>query len=538
VQKNRSRRRARRVVHYATGYGIRVCVDRGHLVVEGGIGRDRRSARFNRATGGLSRLVLVGSTGYVSVDAAWWMADTGCALIQLDHTGRVLATSAVMGSDYPALRRAQALAATRPIGLEISRRLLAVKLAGQCQIADTLDADATRRIADLAHSLEACEQLDELRLVEAQAASAYWGAWRGVRAEFITRDAGRVPGHWTRFSQRISALTGSPRLATDPINAILNYLYALLEAESRIALTAVGLDPGVGILHADQRARDSLALDLMETARPAVDRYVLDLVAVRPLRANEFAETSSGQCRIMPSLARQLAFTTSTWSDEVAPHAEFVAKLLAANTGLTAPPTLLTGDNSRAARPAGSRTRSHQAPKPTEPVQVCCDCGREIRAGQRRCPDCHSAANAQRMSAVGRQEILRRNTLGQHPTQAPGVRERIAAKQREHWQARRAMPPPSGFTGQPSEFQRLILPKLAGIKPANLARATGLSAGYCAQIRDGLRVPNVRRWAAFQLAGLQLADDAAVQAPGHDEPDHVRPAQRRGTKLAGRTHVR
>src|SRR4051812_17026887 len=87
-------RRGKEVVYYATGFGIRVRVDRGHLVVEDGIGRDRGRARFNRATGGLSRLVLVGSTGYVSLEALRWMADTGCALIHLDHTGRVLATSA------------------------------------------------------------------------------------------------------------------------------------------------------------------------------------------------------------------------------------------------------------------------------------------------------------------------------------------------------------------------------------------------------------------------------------------------------------
>jgi CRISPR-associated protein Cas1 len=61
---------------------------------------------------------------------------------------------------------------------------------------------------------------------------------------------------------------------------MLNYLYALLEAETTIACHAVGLDPTIGIVHADNRGRDSLALDLMETARPKVDAYVLDLLQV------------------------------------------------------------------------------------------------------------------------------------------------------------------------------------------------------------------------------------------------------------------
>jgi CRISPR/Cas system-associated endonuclease Cas1 len=42
---------------------------------------------------------------------------------------------------------------------------------------------------------------------------------------------------------------------------MLNYLYALLESEARIAAAAAGLDPGIGFLRVDTDARDSLACD-------------------------------------------------------------------------------------------------------------------------------------------------------------------------------------------------------------------------------------------------------------------------------------
>jgi CRISPR/Cas system-associated endonuclease Cas1 len=42
---------------------------------------------------------------------------------------------------------------------------------------------------------------------------------------------------------RGSLLTSSPRLAINPANAILNYLYAILEAETRLACLTLGLDP-------------------------------------------------------------------------------------------------------------------------------------------------------------------------------------------------------------------------------------------------------------------------------------------------------
>jgi CRISPR/Cas system-associated endonuclease Cas1 len=71
-----------------------------------------------------------------------------------------------------------------------------------------------------------------------------------------------VPNHWRCFGTRKSPLTGSPRLAVNPPNAILNYLYAVLESEARLAASALGLDPGIGVLHVDTDARDSLACDL------------------------------------------------------------------------------------------------------------------------------------------------------------------------------------------------------------------------------------------------------------------------------------
>jgi hypothetical protein len=45
--------------------------------------------------------------------------------------------------------------------------------------------------------------------------------------------------------------THTRRLAASPVNAILNYLYALLEAECRLAIAALGLDPEMGVLHMD-----------------------------------------------------------------------------------------------------------------------------------------------------------------------------------------------------------------------------------------------------------------------------------------------
>src|SRR5215207_265334 len=119
----------------ADGYGIRIFVKRGHLVVSDGIGRHRRERRYARATHGLRRMVVLGHTGYVTLEAQRWLADVGVAYVHLDADGRVLVTSSPLGVDHPALRRAQALAAGTTVGLAITRELLDAKLRGQATVA-------------------------------------------------------------------------------------------------------------------------------------------------------------------------------------------------------------------------------------------------------------------------------------------------------------------------------------------------------------------------------------------------------------------
>ena len=62
----------------------------------------------------------------------------------------------------------------------------------------------------------------------------------------------------------------------DVINAALSYGYAIILSEAVSALCAAGLDPAIGLLHAEQDRRPSLALDLMEEFRPLiVDQVVI-----------------------------------------------------------------------------------------------------------------------------------------------------------------------------------------------------------------------------------------------------------------------
>src|SRR5580658_6212478 len=106
------------------GYGTTVRVDRGHLIVEDGIGSDRRQARFSRVGHGLRRLVVIGSDGIVSLAALRWLADQDASFVMLERDGSVLATTGPVSPSDARLRRAQALASTNGMALEISKELI------------------------------------------------------------------------------------------------------------------------------------------------------------------------------------------------------------------------------------------------------------------------------------------------------------------------------------------------------------------------------------------------------------------------------
>jgi CRISP-associated protein Cas1 len=120
--------------------------------------------------------------------------------------------------------------------------------------------------------------LDMLRGLEGDAAKRYFE----VFPHLITNPA-------FTFSGRVK------RPPTDPVNALLSFLYAMLAHDCRSACETVGLDPQVGFLHRDRPGRASLALDLMEELRPVLaDRLVLSLINRQQVKASDFAFKENG----------------------------------------------------------------------------------------------------------------------------------------------------------------------------------------------------------------------------------------------------
>ncbi len=480
------------------GYGTSVRVDRGHLVVEDGIAKDRRQARFPRVGHGLRRLVVIGSDGMVSLAALRWLADQDASFVMLDRDGSVLATTGPVRSSDAKLRRAQSLAVSNGAALRIARDLIGKKLSGQEQVARTrlLDSLTADTIARYKAELPQADCISTIRLIESQAARAFWSAWSTLPINFPKKDLPRVPEHWRSFGTRVSPLTGSPRSAVNPPNAILNYLYCVLESEARLAAAALGLDPGLGVMHVDTPARDSLACDLMEPVRSSVDSYLLDWITRQPLRREWFFEQRDGNCRLMAPFAVRLSETASIWRRAVAPVAEWVAKQFWSTTQrrtqYTHAPTHLTQTHRRAAKGVVSEMSVRVA----QPIEnLCPGCGKRIRSESKTCVQCGVPTSTKNMLSAAR--------IGRRTANGPEAQVKRATKARKNALAQHSWKEsdqPAWLT--PELFAGKIQPLLSSVSMSAIRSALGVSNWYASKIRKGYR-PHPRHWRALaELVGV------------------------------------
>jgi CRISPR-associated endonuclease Cas1 len=311
-------RRQERKPLVLAGHALRLRVHRGTLVVTHGFTHYPQKAREQRFFPGdpklPSRIILLSADGSISLEVARWLSEQHLPLVLLDYRGQVVS---VLGTETTTadleLRRAQIEALNNGRGLALATTLIDRKLSTSLDTLATLppsvaQESAVDRVAALRSRLrdDPPQSIDDLRLLEAWAAISYFAAWRTVRLRWKGTGKRPIPPEWRQVGMRQDVLRRSNRHARHPVNAMLNYGYAVLESQVRIAIAEAGLDPTIGYLHVCQPGRASLVYDLMEPYRPRVDREVLAVVGSEVFTPRDFVVDSGGVCRLHPDLARRL----------------------------------------------------------------------------------------------------------------------------------------------------------------------------------------------------------------------------------------
>jgi CRISPR-associated protein Cas1 len=151
--------------------------------------------------------------------------------------------------------------------------------------------------------------------VEGRAAQTYFQAWHGLKLSWAPSRI-PIPASWHAIGARSMTWRRHAQNARHPVNAMLNYGYAMAASQVRAQVMAVGLDPSIGIMHGNRHNKMPLVSDLMESLRPAVDQQILAFAISQTFHGGDFTINSWGGCRLNPQLARAVAGRLATLSAE------------------------------------------------------------------------------------------------------------------------------------------------------------------------------------------------------------------------------
>jgi len=259
-----------RRVMYLGVQGSHARIESGRVIVNS----TDDSELLNVPSGTVQRIVCFGSVG-VSAGLRSWALATEVDLVFLSRRGSYLghAWPAASAGRIVRLRAQLAFADEEARWLPFARAVVNAKVRKQAVLLqryarrdnaeDVLSRAA--KMEQLTVMLPSCGTRDELMGIEGAAAREYFAGLAGI-----------VPNEM-QFDGRSTQPPG------DVVNAALSYGYAIILGETVSALCAAGLDPGIGLLHAEQDRRPSLALDLMEEFRP----LIVDQVVIAAARKNE-----------------------------------------------------------------------------------------------------------------------------------------------------------------------------------------------------------------------------------------------------------
>jgi CRISPR-associated endonuclease Cas1 len=302
------------------GYNARIFVERGHLVTRDGFPNEGeiREIRFPRGRSRVERIVVRAPGGTISMEAINWCSHMGIAISFVDSDSRLLNCMLPDAPHDGPVKRAQALSAVTDDALRLARYLLAKKMDAQIYGMEqdfprlgigtvSGNSASTAQVHACKAALERASTLVDFLALEGRAAQIYWDVLVETPLPWRPWALSRIPTHWAAISPRTNGKRERVRDATDPFNAVLGYAYTLLEVETRIACEAVGLDPDLGLIHVDDRLRESFIYDLLEPLRSKADVWALELLRKQTMRPELFHELRDGIVRLDPDLAGLLA---------------------------------------------------------------------------------------------------------------------------------------------------------------------------------------------------------------------------------------
>ena len=233
--------------------------------------------------------VVVGRNAQISTQTIFELMELRIPIFYIDSRAKIIGH--FINEKLSATRLLRQLEIFRDVDkqVELTREVITEKIFNQQDLlkrygktvaGDKLD-DSIKKLKQLADKIPNVNTLEEIRGIEGLASKIYFATFAALLDQTRWK--------WQERSQHP---------AHDPVNALLNYGYAFLEREVRIAAAINAMDARIGFFHSNDGRKDSLIFDLMEFFRqPVIDRFILSLLNKKMIHLEDFSSTPE-ECRL------------------------------------------------------------------------------------------------------------------------------------------------------------------------------------------------------------------------------------------------
>jgi len=278
-----------------TGFGISIDVNKAHLTIK----QKESVMEFEPHRIPYDYIVIDGHYGSISFEAMRWLSKHDISIALLNWNGNLLSTTVSQETLNAQLKVKQYEKYLNPdLRLYIAGQIVKQKVKSSLSLLKALSDFYDIDFSTINKEIEMIDynNINSLMMYEGRIAFAYWSELSNI-FNSLAKDF--------HFEGRKNLSYSWNMNASDPINALLNYCYAILESIIRKDINTIGLDVSIGYLHEIGHSKHPLVYDLQELFRYVIDYSVIELLETQ-LKKSDFITTENYHIRLKPNTAELL----------------------------------------------------------------------------------------------------------------------------------------------------------------------------------------------------------------------------------------
>jgi len=287
-----------------SGFGTNINVEKRRLIITNKL--DNVHLEFYPHQIPYDSIIVDGHTGNITFEALRWLMKHDISVSMLNWNGDLLSVALPKAPISSKLRIMQyKMYLDEKSRLNIATTIIKEKVGKSLELLEKLsdyynfvDMEKIKDSFDNENRLFGKIRANsELMTYEGRIADIYWTNTAKIFDKLYPE---------FRFGKRGNKTYSHNVNASDEINALLNYGYAILESEIKKDINAIGLDASIGFLHEIHSGRASLVFDVQELYRWLIDLSVIQLLEERKLKKSDFIVTENYHVRLKENTAKML----------------------------------------------------------------------------------------------------------------------------------------------------------------------------------------------------------------------------------------